>query len=184
MSEFKAGEKVITTKQGGWYKVGEVFTLTKPYFGENIAGWHTEEQGEGWFIRLDSMKLYQPNLKSMLQNGMRVKLRNGGVHTVVDGNFASIEDNRLFWGLELSRLKDDLSYRTEYNEFRQYDVMEIYEKPLSFGDYFDYDVKTKPLWKREEETESEKQLKILQEQIQTLTEQAIKLGEQIKLEKL
>lgn len=185
MPKFNIGDKVMVVSRfkDSWYgeeHFNRIFTIKEIH----KTYCKFEELDEyGGFV-LDHIKHAAQVPKSMLQNGMRVKLRNNIMYTHIDGNFASIEDNRLLWGLELSRLKDDLSYRTEYNEFRQYDVMEIYEKPLSFGDYFDYDVKTKPLWKREEETESEKQIKILKEQIQTLTEQAIKLGEQIKLEKL
>ena len=38
MSEFKSGDKVITTAWGVWYEAGEVFTLTKPY---KDYGWYT-----------------------------------------------------------------------------------------------------------------------------------------------
>ena len=41
MSEFKSGDKVITTAKGGWYREGEVFTLKEPYECKYYAvdGW-------------------------------------------------------------------------------------------------------------------------------------------------
>lgn len=82
----------------------------------------------------------------------------------------------------MAEWKDNLSYYINGEEC-MWDVMEIFAATEIY-DYFNYEIETESLWKRVEETESEKQLKILQEQIQTLPEQAIKLGEQIKLEKL
>lgn len=178
MREFKIGDKVIATKQGGWYEIGEVFTLTKPY---KDYGWHTEEKGEGHFIHSANMELYKPSPKSMLQNGRRVKYRNGQMFTVMDGVLITPANSslQLCW-TDIEHPTDDLAYKNN----SEWDIMEIFEKPKMVVEYFEYHVPTKTLWKREEQTESEKQLKILQEQIQTLTEQAIKLGEQIKLEKL
>ena len=165
MSKFKAGEKVITTKQGGWYGVGEVFTLTKPYFGENIAGWHTEEQGEGFFIHVENMKLLKLSPKDMLKNGMRVKLRNGLLYTYIDGYFTNIKTKKggLYYLSKVDEWGDNLSYFTNGEECI-WDVIEIFAATEIY-DYFNYEIATESLWKRVEETESKKQLKILQEQI-------------------
>lgn len=123
--------------------------------------------------------------KSMLQNGMRVKLRNNKMYTYIDGYFTNIcpTGNGLEHLSEVATWADDLHCYRGVDVESEWDVVEIFTAS-KVCDYFNYTVKTKLLWQREEVTESEKQLKILKEQIQTLTEQAIKLGEQIKLEKL
>ena len=182
MNKFKIGDKVIITTHGGWYEVGEVFTLTKPY---KDHGWCTKEKGEGYFIHSENMELYKPSPKFMLQNGMRVKCRNGCMYTYLDGYFTNINfsSNGLTYLSEVESWTDDLDYYRGGDTESEWDVIEIFASSYIF-DYFNYKKVTKSLWKREYGTESEKQLKILQDQIQTLTEQAIKLGEQIKLEKL
>ena len=123
--------------------------------------------------------------KSMLQNGGRVKLRNNKMYTYIDGYFTNIcpTGNGLGYLSEVAIWADDLHYYEGVDIESEWDVFEIFAAPNIY-DYFNYTVGTELLWQREEKTESEKQLKILQDQIQTLTEQAIKLGEQIKLEKL
>lgn len=73
MSEFKAGDKVVATATGGWYEVGDVLTLTKPY---KDYGWHTVEKGEGFFVDIAKIEHYKQSPKDMLKNGMRVKLRD------------------------------------------------------------------------------------------------------------
>ena len=68
MSEFKAGDKVITTVAGGWYREGEVFTLKEPYECKYYAvdGWITEEKGEGCFTHVENTKLLKQSPKDML----------------------------------------------------------------------------------------------------------------------
>lgn len=183
MSEFKVGDKVITTATGGWYGEGEVFTLKEHYNGVeyDVDGWETEEKGERYFIHTENMKLLKQSPKAMLKNGMRVLLRNGVMFTVLDGELTRMYDDKcsvLDW-TSLNNLTDNLEH--SYNP--DFTIMKIYEAPWVCH-YFNYKAATELLWERKELTKSEKHLKILQEQIQTLTEQAIKLGEHIKLEKL
>ena len=181
MNKFRIGDKVIITTHGGWYEVGEVFTLTKPY---KDRGWCTEEKGDGYFIHSGNMELYKPSPKSMLKNGMRVKLRNGLLYTYIDGYFTNIKTKKggLNYLSKVDEWGDNLSYFTNGEECI-WDVIEIFAA-TGIYDYFNYEIGTESLWKRVEETESEKQLKILQEQIKTLQLQAIKLEEQIKSENL
>ena len=50
MTKFNIGDKVITTKQGGWYDPGEVFTLKERYIGEWHTGWFVEETDDSRFV--------------------------------------------------------------------------------------------------------------------------------------
>lgn len=122
--------------------------------------------------------------KNMLQNGMRVKLRNGCMYTYIDGYFTNISPagNGLVYLSEVVTWSDDLHYNGGVDVESEWDVVEIFTAPNIY-DYFNYKIKTRSLWTRKEKSEAEKQLEILQQQINQLTEQAVKLGEQIKLER-
>lgn len=182
MSEFKAGDKVITTAAGGWYREGEVFTLKEHYNGVDydVVGWKTEEKGEGCFIHTENMEVLKQSPKDMLKNGDRLITRNGYVYILI----GDILIRSVSW-TTLECFNDYM----ESDISGEYDVMFVY-RPCTYTSIIYKDFENNPefraelIWKRVEQTESEKQLKILQEQIQTLTEQAIKLVEQIKLEKL
>ena len=181
MTQFKAGDKVITTLTGAhydWYDEGETYTLTEQY---QDKGWYTLEGGKGFFLRAGAFKLFTP--KEMLKNGMRVKCRNGSMWTYIDGYFTQIGEvapclSRL---TEVKEWEDDLSYFDVFAS--EWDVMEISEAPAVYA-YFDYSGVTPVIWKREEKSEAEKQLEEIQVTIQFLTEQAIELGKRIKQEKL
>ena len=179
MNNFKSGDKVITTKQGGWYEAGEVFTLTKPYFGENTVGWHTEEQGEGVFIHLENMELYKPSPKLMLQNGMRVKLRNGCMYTYIDGYFTNISPvgNGLVYLSEVDSWADDLHYYKGVDVESEWDVVEIFAAPNIY-DYFNYKIKARSLWAREEKSAKQLQLEALQKQAQEVVDAIKKLQDE------
>jgi len=128
MSKFKAGDKVVATATGGWYRVGEVFTLKEPYKCKYYAadGWITEEKGEGCFIHTENMKLLKPSPESMLKNGMRVKLRNGLLYTYLDGYFTNIKTKKggLYYLSKVDEWGNNLSYYTDGEEC-MWDVMEI-----------------------------------------------------------
>ena len=51
-------------------------------------------------------------IKNMLQNGMRVKLRNGCMYTYIDGYFTNISPagNGLVYPSEVDSWADDLQY--------------------------------------------------------------------------
>lgn len=166
MNNFKSGDKVITTQQGGRYEVGEVFTLTKPY---KDYGWYTEEQGEGAFIHLENMELYKPSPKLMLQNGMRVKLRNGYIYTYIDGYFTNISPagNGLVYLSEVDSWADDLQYYRGVDVESEWDVMEIFAK-VNIYDYFNNKIKGRVIWKREEKSHEQIELESLQQQAQDI----------------
>ena len=181
LDNFKSGDKVITTAWGVWYETGEVFTLTKPY---KDYGWYTLEKGEGFFVHAVKIKHYNQPPKDMLQNGMRIKCRNGLMYTYIDGYFTNISVSGvgLTYLSEVESWSDDLRFYKNTGLESEWDVMEIYAK-VNIYDYFNNKIKGRVIWEREEKSESEKELEILQQQIESLTQQAIKLGEQIKMEK-
>lgn len=172
MSEFKAGDKVVATATGGWYKVGEVFTLKEPYKGVYIEthGWKTEEKGDGYFIHAEDMELLKPSPKAMLKNGMRVKLRDGSLYTYIDGYFTNINTKKD--GLDcLSKVdtwKDNLIYCLDGEEC-MLDVMEIFAASEIY-DYFSYKIETESLWKRVEKTAGQLELEALQQQAQDIAD--------------
>ena len=163
MSEFKAGDKVVATATGGWYDVGDVLTLTKPY---KDYGWYTVEKGEGFFVDIAKIKHYKQSPKDMLKNGMRVKLRNGLLYTYIDGYFTNINTKKdgLNYLSEVAEWKDNLSYYLDGEEC-MWDVMEIFAATPIY-DYFNYKIETKSLWKRVEKTAEQLELEALQQQAQ------------------
>lgn len=163
MSEFKSGDKVITTTQGGWYGEGEVFTLKEPYecMYCTADGWTTEEKGEWRFIHTENMKLLKQSPKDMLKNGRRVLLRNGVMFTVLDGELTRMYDDNcsvLGW-TSLNNMNDNLEQ--PYNP--NFTIMKIYEAPWVCH-YFNYNVATELLWEREEKTAEQIELESLQQQ--------------------
>lgn len=149
-----------------------------------LVGIRTDD-GQDYIIAEDGLELAAPSVHSLLTNGNRVRLRNGKMFTIIDDALVSLDDN---WGLVLKHQSATVSQ--SYNEVgnnwfrKEFDIVQIYARPASVASYFNYDAITDTIWTREEKTESEKQLKVVQDQIQTLTEQAIKLWAQVKLEKL
>lgn len=180
MNQFKAGDKVITTQEGGWYEPGETYTLTEQY---RDKGWFTKEQGGGLFLSAGKIQLLPP--KHLLTNGRRVLLRNGKMWTVIDNALVNFVGKSKAWSSAniQDRYNDDLThFNSCYSS--NFDIMEVFEKPKAVVAYFDYDTETPSLWKREEKSEAEKQLEEIQASINKLTEQAIELGKQIKQEQL
>jgi hypothetical protein len=182
MSKFNIGDKVITTKQGIWYDVGEVFTLTKPYhdtYNNQLKGFHTEEKGGRFFISLENMTLCKLSLKSMLQNGMRVKLRNNLMYTYIDGYFTDIKITKdgLNYLSEVESWADDLRYYRGVDVESEWDVMEIFAK-VNIYDYFNNNVKGRVIWKREEKSAKQLQLEALQKQAQEVADAIKKLQDE------
>ena len=178
MNQFKAGDKVITTQQGGWYEPGEIYTLTEQY---QDKGWFVEEKDGGYFLNVGKFRLFTP--KEILKNGMRVKCRNRSMWTYIDGYFTQIGEGtpRLSYLNTIESWADDLS---PFNDKQsEWVVVEISKAP-HISIYFDYTKVTPVIWKREEKSEVEKQLEEIQATIESLTKQVIELEEQIEQEKL
>lgn len=181
-SKFKSGDVVVVTKQGGWYGPEETYTLTEPYFGANnsgFLGWFVKERpNNAVFIHEGSIKL-KP-IKDSLVNGMRVKLRNGNMWTVLDGVFANLKPefkHGMDWVCYIKEYSDDLC-----NSNSLFDVMEIYAAPRMVVEYFEYHVPTKLIWKRSEKSEAEIRLEAMQKQMQEIQENMNKLQQEIKNE--
>jgi hypothetical protein len=180
MNNFKSGDKVITTKQGGWYEAGETYTLTKPFYSSHGDGWHTLEIGDTvldftmgkggeYFIHIENMKPYFTSPKSMLQNGMRVKLRNNLMYTYIDGYFTNINPvgNGLVYLSEVDSWADDLHYYRGVDVESEWDVVEIFTAPNIY-EYFNYKIKTRSLWTRKEKSPEQIELESLQQQAQDI----------------
>ena len=179
MSNFKSGDKVIITKKTGWYEVGETYTLTKPFYSSHGDGWHTLEKGGEYFIHIENMKPYFTSPKSMLQNGMRVKLRNGCMYTYIDGYFTNIKITKdgLNYLSEVDSWADDLCYYRGVDVESEWDVMEIFAK-VNIYDYFNNNVKGRVIWKREEKSAKQLQLEALQKQAQEVADAIKKLQDE------
>lgn len=169
LDNFKSGDKVITTAQGGWYEAGEVFTLTKPFYSSYGDGWYTLEKGEGFFVDIAKIKHYEQPLKNMLQNGMRVKLRNDCMYTYIDGYFTNIKITKdgLNYLSEVDSWADDLRYYKWDNVESEWDVMKIFAK-VNIYDYFNNDIKGRVIWKRDEKSPEQIELESLQQQAQDI----------------
>lgn len=181
-SKFKSGDVVVVTKQGGWYEPEETYTLTEPYFGaynSGFMGWLVKERpNNDVFIREGSIKL-KP-IKDSLVNGMRVKLRNESMWTVVDGTFLRLRPefkHGMDWCGRVKDWNDNLEA-----ESTKSDVMEIYSAPKMVVEYFEYHVPTELIWKRSEKSEAEIRLEAMQKQMQELQENMDKLQQEIKNE--
>lgn len=168
MNKFNIGDKVVTTDQGGWYEAGEVFTLTKPY---KDYGWYTLEKGEGFFVDTVKIKHYNQPPKNILQNGMRVKLRNNSMYTYIDGYFTNISPvgNGLVYLSEVATWADDLHYYRGVDVESEWDVVEIF-KATNIYDYFNYKIKARSLWTRKEKSAKQLQLEALQKQAQEVAD--------------
>lgn len=179
LDNFKSGDKVIITKKTGWYEVGETYTLTKPFYSPHGDGWRTLEKGSEYFIHIENMKPYFTSPKSMLQNGMRVKLRNGCMYTYIDGYFTNISPvgNGLVYLSEVDSWADDLQYYRGVDVESEWDVIEIFAAPNIY-DYFKYKIKTRSLWVREEKSAKQLQLEALQKQAQEVADAIKKLQDE------
>lgn len=109
--------------------------------------------------------------KSMLQNGMRVKLRNGLMYTYIDGYFTNISPvgNGLVYLSEVASWSDDLHYYRGTIVESEWDVVEIFTAPNIY-DYFNYKIKARSLWTRKEKSAKQLQLEALQKQAQEVAD--------------
>ncbi len=105
-------------------------------------------------------------------------MRNGNMWTVIDGVFVRLEpavSHGMTWCKCITDLDDSL--KTEYYNL---DVMEIYAAPSHVVEYFEYNVPTKLIWKRNEKSEAELRLEAMQKQMKELQENMDKLQQEIK----
>ncbi len=106
MNKFKSGDRVITTREYGWYEPGETLTLTSPYHGPygDVYGWFvTKYLDDSRFVHESDIKLLEENMetnvKAMLKNGDRVVMRDGGDFVVIDDHLVTV--GKSWWqGLE------------------------------------------------------------------------------------
>ena len=89
----------------------------------------------------------------MLQNGMRVKLRNGCMYTYIDGYFTNISPvgNGLVYLSEVASWADDLHYYKGVDVESEWDVVGIFAKRLIFT-IISIKIKGRSLWAREEKS--------------------------------
>lgn len=118
-------------------------------------------------------------IKNMLQNGMRVKLRNGCMYTYIDGYFTNISPagNGLVYLSEVDSWADDLQYYRGVDVESEWDVMEIFAK-VNIYDYFNNKIKGRVIWKREEKSAKQLQLEALQKQAQEVADAIKKLQDE------
>jgi len=111
------------------------------------------------------------NLKDMLTNGRRVKLRNNIMYTYIDGYFTNISPvgNGLVYLSEVATWADDLHYYRGVDVESEWDVVEIFAAPNIY-DYFNYKIKARSLWTRKEKSAKQLQLEALQKQAQEVAD--------------
>lgn len=202
MSKFKIGDKVKVVDAGRTYttynawakKHGLTNYAGRPrdcmtyngLIGVIVAVVHSAtERGYLIGIRAEDGKEYivedcglelvtDVNLKDLLTNGRRVKLRNGTMYTVVDGALIRPEDTKL----KLAWVStNDLGEIIGTNS-PEWDVMEVYEKPKLVVEYFEYYVPTKVIWQRKEKTAKQLQLEALQKKAQDVADAIEKLRDE------
>lgn len=174
MSKFKIGDKVMVVSRfkDSWYgeeHFNRIFTIKEIH---RTYCTFEELDEYGGFV-LDHIKHAAQSPKSMLQNGMRVKLRNGLLYTYIDGYFTNIKTKKggLNYLSKVDEWGDNLSYYVDGEEC-MWDVMEIFAATEIY-DYFSYEVETESLWKREEKSAT-------QIELENLEQQAIDLAVRIK----
>ena len=119
------------------------------------------------------------NLKDMLTNGRRVKLRNDIMYTYIDGYFTNISPvgNGLVYLSEVATWADDLHYYRGVDVESEWDVVEIFAAPNIY-DYFNYKIKARSLWTRKEKSAKQLQLEALQKQAQDVADAIKKLQDE------
>lgn len=180
MPKFKAGDKVRVVSGTGrlWYsdRIGQEFTVETCM--ERLYGdyYTTVENGGGIYER--DLELAAPSPKAMLKNGMRVKLRNGNMYTVIDGALIRPVDTKLklSW-ISINELGEDLLIDGTNDPALA--VMEVYEKPKLVVEYFEYYVPTEVIWKRVEKSEAELRLEQMQAKAAELQNEMAKLQKDI-----
>lgn len=133
------------------------------------------KDGRQYIISVKGLELVQFSLKSLLQNGVRIKCRNEKMFTVIDGYFVKPDDDYLAHLTPISAWSDDL---LNPNGTRDYDIVEIYDKPDVWR-YFEYSIETPLLWKREEKSSTQMELEELEQQATDLANRIKLLKEQV-----
>lgn len=172
MPKFNIGDKVMVVSRfkDSWYgeeHFNRIFTIKEIH----KTYCKFEELDEyGGFV-LDHIKRVAQVPKSMLQNGMRVKLRNNIIYTYIDGYFTNISPvgNGLVYLSEVATWADDLHYYRGVDVESEWDVVEIF-KATNIYDYFNYKIKAKSLWTRKEKSAKQLQLEALQKQAQEVAD--------------
>lgn len=188
MPKFKAGDKVkvVSGESYLWYagKVGQEYIVRQYVCGN--GGDYCSVIGAGGLIFVLDLELVESvdaiTPKAMLKNGMRVKCRNGGMWTYLDGVFVAVtsdfsDDNYLehMMPVNSSSWTDDL-----INDFgERFDVMEIFDAPSSVFLYFAYNEETPSVWKRVEKSEAELRLEQMQAKAAELQDEMAKLQKDI-----
>ena len=182
MSKFKAGDKVkvVSAKSNVlWYadKIGSVFTVESYCEGAytDLDYYRVEELDKGIWAK-DLELATTP--KTMLKNGMRVKLRNGSEWTYLDGVFAKLKPeykHGMDWAGGVIDWDNNLNAKGASN----YDVMEITAAPKLVVEYFEYHRPTQVIWKRVEKSEAELRLEQMQAKAAELQNEMAKLQKDI-----
>ncbi len=172
MSKFKIGDKVVVVSRfkDSWYgeeHFNRIFTIKEIH---KTCCKFEELDEYGGFV-LDHIKHAAQVPKSILQNGMRVKLRNNSMYTYIDGYFTNISPvgNGLVYLSEVATWADDLHYYRGVDVESEWDVVEIF-KATNIYDYFNYKIKARSLWTRKEKSAKQLQLEALQKQAQEVAD--------------
>ena len=172
MNKFKIGDKVMVVSRFKYSWYGEeyfnrIFTIKEIH--RTYCTFEELDKHVGF--ALDHIKHAQQSLKSMLQNGVRVKLRNNKLYTYIDGYFTNIcpTGNGLVYLSEVATWTDDLQHYRSVGVESEWDVVEIFTAPKVY-DYFNYKVKTRSLWTRKEKSAKQLQLEALQKQAQEVAD--------------
>lgn len=180
MSKFKIGDKVMVVSRfkDSWYgeeHFNRIFTIKEIH---RTYCTFEELDEYGGFV-LDHIKHAAQSPKSMLQNGMRVKLRNGLLYTYIEGYFTNIKTKKggLNYLSKVDEWGDNLSYYVDGEEC-MWDVMEIFAATEIY-DYFSYEAQTESLWKREEKSAAQIELEKLEQQVTDIAKRIELLKEQL-----
>jgi len=135
------------------------------------------ESGQEYILGECGLELVsRANLKDMLTNGRRVKLRNDTMFTVLDGaliDFKADDCNSQSNNFQGS-YKENLTHLRNTD----FDIVSIYERPPCVASYFNYCYTTDMLWQREEKTAKQLQLEALQKQAQDVADAIKKLQDE------
>ena len=179
MPKFKAGDKVrVVSGTRAWYsdRIGQEFTVETCM--ERLYGDYYTAVGIGGGFYEGDLEFVAPSPKAMLKNGMRVKLRNGNMYTVIDGALIRPVDTKLklSW-ISINELGEDLLIDGTNDPALA--VMEVYEKPKMVVEYFEYYVPTEVIWKRVEKSDAELRLEQMQAKAAELQNEMAKLQKDI-----
>jgi len=128
-----------------------------------------------WGLELVS----RANLKDMLTNGRRVKLRNGEMYTVIDRFLVKPLYSPITEELVGMAIDNVLSENLTHKYGSEYDVVSIYERyNNNVNLYFCHNLITDLIWQREEKSAKQLQLEALQKQAQEVADAIKKLQDE------